>query len=189
MLAGVLLILGFVFVLVASIVGPPRLYQEPNSEVRLEIIANFPTRWTVSNLFFALGALVTAAGLTLFALQLRESVSPWLIWLAVAAYILGAIVWVIFMFQRTVNPASLFTSYAFSPLTVALVGLSVTGLLLYGILFLQAGYPGWLGVGTIAGMALIGGAALLFPAQFFASFPPQVFYLFTLVAGIVVLRN
>jgi hypothetical protein len=189
MLTGVLLILGFVFVLVASIVGPPRLYQEPNSEVRLEIIANFPTRWAVSNLFFALGALVTAAGLTLFALQLRGSVSPWLIWLAVATYILGAFVWVIFIFQRTVDPSSLFTSYAFSPLTVALVGLSVTGLLLYGILFLQAGYPGWLGVGTIAGMALIGGAALLFPAQFFASFPPQVFYLFTLVAGIVVLRN
>lgn len=115
--------------------------------------------------------------------------SPWLIWLTVTAYILGAIVWAIFMFQRTVDPASLFTSYAFSPLTIALVGLSVIGLLLYGILFLQAGYPSWLGVGTIAGMALIGGAALLFPAQFFASFPPQVFYLFTLVAGIVIWRQ
>lgn len=189
MLAGVLLILGFVFVLVASIVGPPRLYQEPESEVRLEIIANYPTRWAASNLFFALGALVTAGGLALIALQLRGSVSPWLLGLGAAAYLLGAIVWAIFMFQRTVNPASLFTSYAFSPLTVALVWLSVTGLLLYGILFLQAGYPGWLGVGTIAGMALIGGAALLFPAQFFASFPPQVFYVFTFVAGIVIWRQ
>lgn len=188
-LAGLLLVAGFVFVLLASFVGPPRLYQERESETRLEIIANHPTRWATSNLFFALGGLVTAGGLALFALQLRGSVSSWLLGLAAAAYILGAIVWAIFMYQRTVDPASLFTSYAFSPLTVALVVLSVTGLLLYGIIFLKAGYPGWLGVGTIAGMALIGGAALLFPAQFFASFPPQVFYLFTFVAGIVIWRQ
>lgn len=188
-LAGLLLVAGFVFVLVASFVGPPRLYQERESETRLEIIANHPTRWATSNLFFALGGLVTAGGLALFALQLRGSVSSWLLGLAAAAYILGAIVWAIFMYQRTVDPASLFTSYAFSPLTVALVVLSVTGLLLYGIIFLKAGYPGWLGVGTIAGMALIGGVALLFPSQFFASFPPQVFYLFTFVAGIVIWRQ
>jgi len=188
-LAGYLLIAGFVSVLVASFVGPPKLYQEPESETRLALIADHPTRWAASNLFFALGGLVTAAGLALFSLQLRGSVSTWLIGLGATAYILGTIVWAIFMVQRTINPASLFTSYAFSPLTVALLGLTVIGLLLYGVIFLQAGYPGWLGVGMIAGMTLIGGPALFFPAQFFKSFPPQILYLFTLIAGIVMLRQ
>lgn len=184
-----MLIAGFVFIIVASSIGPPRLYQEPDSKARLEIIANHRTRWTASNLCFAFGGLVTAAGLALFSLQLRGSVSAWLIGPAVAAYTLGAIVWAIFMYQRTVDPSSLFTSYAFSPLTVALLALTVIGLLLYGVVFLQAGYPGWLGVGTIVGMVLIGGAALFFPTRFFESFPPQVLYVFTLVAGIVMLRQ
>lgn len=188
-IAGIGLIAGFVFILVASSVGPPRLYQEPDSEARLEIIANHTTRWAASNLIFAVGGLITAAGLALFALQIRGSASLWLIVLGVASYTLGAIVWAIFMYQRTVDPSSLFTSYAFSPPTIALVGLTVIGLVLYGVIFLQAGYPGWLGVGTIAAMVLTGGAALLFPTQFFASFPPQLFYLLTLVAGIVMLRR
>ncbi|HEX6306408.1 MAG TPA: hypothetical protein VFZ76_19565 [Anaerolineales bacterium] len=188
-LAGFLLIAGFVSILIASMVGPPRLYQEPESETRLQIIANHPTRWAAANLFFALGGLVTAGGLTFFSLGLRGSVNMWLVGLSAVAYILGAIIWAAFMYQRTVNPASLFTSYAFSPLTVALLGLIVIGLLLYGVVFLQAGYPGWLGIGMIAGMALIGGAALLFPTRFFEAFPPQVLYLFTLIAGIVMLRK
>jgi hypothetical protein len=83
----------------------------------------------------------------------------------------------------------LFNNYVFTPLTVILLGALVVGLLLYGIVFLQVGYPVWLGVGMIAGMAMIGGAALLFPARFFQSFPPQVFFLFTLIVGIVVLRQ
>lgn len=187
--AGISLILGFIFILAASIVGPPRLYQEPESETRLEIIAHYPARWVVSNIFFALGGLITASGLLLFSLQIWGNANAWLISLSAVAYVLGTIAWVIFLYRRTINSSSLFTSYAFSPLTVALIGFIVIGLLLYGIVFLQTGYPGWLGVVTIVGMALIGGAALFFPSQFFASFPPQVIYLVTFVAGIVILRQ
>jgi len=188
-LAGISLIAGFVLILIATFVGPPRLYQESNSDTRLQIIADYPARWAGSNLTFALGGLITAIGLVLVSLQARGSVSGWWIGASAATYTLGAILWMIFMYQRTVNPASLFTSYAFSPLTVALFGLLVIGLLLYGILFLQADYPSWLGIVTIAGMVLIGGAALVYPRQFFESFPPQVLYFFTLAAGIAMLRQ
>jgi hypothetical protein len=187
--AGIALIAGFVLILVATFVGPPRLYQEPDSDTRMQIIADYPTRWAVSNLLFALGGLTTAAGLMLNSLQFRGSVSGWLIGPSTGVYILGAVLWAIFMYQRTVYPASLFTSYAFSPLTIALFGLMVIGLLFYGIIFLQVDYPSWLGIMTIAGMALIGGAALIFPRQFFESFPPQLLYFFTLAAGIVILRQ
>jgi hypothetical protein len=186
-LPAILLILGFVLILAASTVGPPKLYQEPDIEKQLENIGNHTTSWTVSNLFYALAGFVTAGGLIIFSLQLRGSGSFWLAGAGSAAYILGAVAYTIFLYRRTVDPAALFTNYTFSPLTVVLLGSMVIGLLLYGVAFLQAGYPGWLGVGMIAGMVLIGGAALVFPAQFFKSFPPQVLYLFTLIAGIVLL--
>jgi hypothetical protein len=187
--AAILLILGFVFVLVASFVSPPRLYQEPESETRLAIIADYPARWIASNVFFVLAGVATAIGLGLFSLHLRGSVNAWVNGLAVAGYSLGTVAWVILVVSRTANPEPYFGAYHFSPFTIALLWLLAGGLLLYGVAFLQAGYPGWLGVSTIAGMALIGGVALFFPTQFYASFPPQLFYLFTLVAGIVMLRK
>ncbi|HZD57128.1 MAG TPA: hypothetical protein VE136_10420 [Anaerolineales bacterium] len=188
-IAGVVLIVGLVLVLVAAFAGPPRLYQDPDSDNRLQIIADYPGRWLASNLFFILAGVVTAVGLGLFSLHLRASISGWITGLAAAGYTLGTIAWMVLMAGRAVNPEPYFRNYTFSPLTVALLWLILVGLLLYGVAFLQAGYPGWLGFGTIAGTGLIGAAALFFPNQFYASFPPQILYLFTLVSGIVMLRQ
>lgn len=188
-LPAILLNLGFVSVLVASVVGPPKLYQEPDVNRQLELIAEHQTTWIISNVFFGLAGVVTAVGLALFSWQKRGSENAWLASIGSAAYFLGALAYVIFLYQRTVNPAPLFTDYSFSPLTVFLLAALVIGLLLSGVAFLQAGYPVWLGVVTIGGMVLIGGAALFFPTRFFSFFPPQVLFLFTLVAGIVMWRQ
>lgn len=188
-IGGLFLVAGFIFILAASFVGPPRLYQEPDVNRQLELIAGHSTAWIASNVFFGLAGLVTAGGLALFALHLRGSENAWQAGTGAAAYALGAVVYAIFLYRRTVDPAALFANYAFSPLTVVLLSSLVIGLLLFGVVFLQAGYPGWLGWGVIVGMVLIGGAALFFPAQFFQSFPPQALYLFTLAAGIVMLRR
>jgi hypothetical protein len=188
-LPAILLILGFVLILVATIIQPPGLYQEDDSNRRLELIASHSTRWITSNLFYALAALVTAGGLTLFSLQLRGNNNMWLAGAGSAAYLLGAIIYAIFLYRRTIDPAAIFMDYKFSPLTAILLGSLVIGLLLYGVTFLQVGYPHWLGMSLIAGMLLIGGAALFFPAQFYKTFPVQALYLFTLVTGIVMLRQ
>lgn len=188
-LIGALLIVGFGFVLVASTVGPPKLYQEPDVNRQLELIAEHQATWIASNVFFGLAGLVTAFGLVLFALELRGSEIAWLAGAGALAYALGTLTYTVFLYRRTANPAPLFTDYTFSPLTVLLLSTLVIGLLLTGIAFLQAGYPSWLGGVTIAGMVLIGGVALFFPAQFFKSFPPQLLFLFTLVAGIVMWRQ
>ncbi|HEU0292176.1 MAG TPA: hypothetical protein VFR47_05540 [Anaerolineales bacterium] len=185
----ILLILGFVLILVATIIQPPGLYKEKESNRQLELISNHSARWIFSNLFYALAALVTAGGLTLFSLQFRGSENMWLAGAGSAAYILGAIVYAIFLCRRTIDPASIFMDYRFSPLTAILLGSLVIGLLLYGMLFLQVGYPRWLGLSLIAGMLLTGGAALFFPEPFFKSFPVQALYLFTLVTGIVMLMQ
>jgi hypothetical protein len=187
--AGVSLIAGFILVILASVMGPPRLYQEPDSQIRLKIIEEHPGRWLASNTLFGLGGLATAAGLTLFSSYARGDVSPVLNWLSALAYGLGTVLWLLFLYNRQVNPGQLFENYDFSPFTVALIGLMLVGLLLYGVVYTQAGYPGWLGVGTAGLTVLIGALALFFPSRFFASFPPQVLYFFTLAAGIVMLRQ
>ena len=190
-LSAIFLIAGFVFILAASTVGPPRLYQKPDVAVQLELIANHQTTWALSNLFYALAGVATALGLAIFSIHLlkNDDVTSWLVIAGAAAYVLGVAAYAIFLYRRTVDPAALFTNYAFTPLTAVFLGAIVTGLLLYGVAYLQAGYPGWLGITTIAGTVLIGGAALIFPVRFFASFPPQLLFLFTLAAGIVILRQ
>lgn len=188
-LAGILTIAGFLLIILASIASPPRLFQEPDIQKQIEILEDHSTRWLGSNILFGLGGVVTAAGLILFSIMVQAEVNSILNWLAALFYSLGTLLWIIFLYNRTVNPAQLFENYGFSPSTIALIGLLLSSLLLYGIVYIQAGYPNWMGFGTISLTVLIGILALVFPARFFASFPPQVLYFFTLAAGIVFLRN
>lgn len=188
-LAGILSIVGFILVILASIASPPRMFQEPDSQVRIEIIEKYPARWLASNVLFGLAGMATVAGLILFSITVQGQVSSTLNWLAALFYSLGTVLWILFLYNRTVNPARLFEDYSFSPGTIALIGLLLGSLLLYGIVYIQAGYPGWLGFGTIGLTVLIGALALFFPARFFASFPPQILYFFTLAAGIVFLAK
>ena len=188
-MSGYLLIAGFAAILLASFAGPPRLYQEADIQKQLLTIADHQARWLISNILFGLGGFVTAVGLIVFSLYIQSEVNSLLNWLAALSYSLGTLLYIIFLYNRTVNPAQLFENYAFTPGTIVLFGSLVTGLLLYGIVYFQAGYPGWLAFGTIGLTVLIGTFALIFPGRFFASFPPQVLYIFSLAAGIVFLRQ
>jgi hypothetical protein len=181
--------LGFLLVIAGSVVSPPRLYQETDIQIRLEIVEDHMARWTASNVLLGMAGLVTAVGLILFSYYVRADVNSLLNWTALLAYSLGALAWIIFLSQRQVDPAQLFEDYTFSPLAIGLISLMLLGLLLYGVIFIQSGYPGWLGYGTVGLTAIIGILAIIFQDRFFANFPPQVFYLITLVAGIVMLRR
>lgn len=181
-LAGILLVSGFVLVMIASFSGPPRLYQQADSQAQLQIIRDHPSRWLFSNALFGLAGLLTAAGLILFTATSQNSLTSWL---AALAYALGTILWIVFLVKRIQDPAQLFENYAFSPFTFALFGLLIIGLLLSGVVYIQADYPAWLGYGTTALVTLIALVAVVIPATFFKWFPPQILYLFTLAAGIV----
>jgi hypothetical protein len=185
--AGMLLISGFLLVMAASFAGPPRLYQEANSQEQLQLIEEYPNRWLASNVLFALAGLATAVGLILFTFSSQGEGSALISWLAALAYALGTLFWIFFLANRFQDPAQLFENYSFSPFTVALFGLLIIGLLLYGIAFLQAGYPGWLGYGTAGLVTVIGLLAVVIPGTFFKWFPPQTLYFFTLAAGIALL--
>ena len=188
-LIGTLLILGFVLVVGASLAGPPGLYQEPDSAKQVQLIETHMSRWTASNVLFALASIVTAVGLLLLSNLHRETVNTSLVWGAWSGYALSSVLWSLFLYQRNANPEALFSDYTFSSLTIALVALLIASLLAYGFIFLKAGYPLWLSYGIIGFMGLLGLVALIFPGPFFKWFPPQSVYLVTLVAGIVILRR
>ena len=186
-LSGILLIVGFVLVMIASVTDPPGIYGKIDSAARLQIIANHQTRWLAANIVWALAGPVTAVGLLLFSIHLQGSQSAWLLNLAAATAVSGAVALVVYLYVRTSDPAAYFESSSPSPWIIAWFWLTSAALILYGVVFLQGGYPNWLGYGIIAIVGLLGVAALVFRAKFFAAIPPQIYYLLTFIAGIVIL--
>lgn len=181
------LITGFVLVIVASTAGPGEVYLEDDPSTRLEIIAANDARWTVSNLLFGMGAIVTAAGLVMLWSARKEMSGSMTVAIGALVYSAGALAWCVYLVQRILDPAS----YLYvRPMPIFLLGfivLSLMGLLSLGIAWIRTSVPAWPGYVTAVGSVLIAAAGLLFPSQFYANFPPQVLYLFTLIMGIVLL--
>lgn len=188
-LSGYILIGGFVLVVIASLVGPNEVYTAPDSDTRLEIIEQNKGRWTATNLTWAVASLVTGAGLLLLTISLRESQNPWLLYAGAIAFIIGAVAWSLFLYQRNVDPAGNLYTTPPAPLSVVYAWVTIAALALYGVAFLQGSFPNWLGYLLLVSMAFLALGLVFFFDRFYASFPPQVFYLFTLIMGIVALRQ
>jgi hypothetical protein len=185
--AGVSMIVGFILVVIASLVGLNEVYTAPDSDTRLEIISQNKGRWAATNIFWIAASLVTAVGLLLLTLGLRDSQSPWLLYAGAAAFIVGAVAWAIFLYQRIGDPAGNLYTTPPAPLSLVSAWATIFALGLYGAAFLQGSFPNWLGYTllVVAGLLVVG--LTLFFDRFYASFPPQVFYLLTLIIGIVTL--
>jgi hypothetical protein len=187
--AGVLMIVGFVLVVIASLVGPSEVYTAPDNETRLEIIAHNEGRWMATNLVWAAASLVTAIGLILLTIGLRGSQSPWLLYAGAASFVVGAVAWAIFLYQRIGDPAGNLYTTPPAPLSLVFAWATIAGLALYGAAFLQGSYPNWLGYGLLVAMSLLTAGLVFFFDSFYASFPPQVLYLPTLVIGVIAFRQ
>ena len=187
-LAGLLLIAGFVLVMIATFIGPNDVYRAPDNETRLEIIAQNRGRWMATNLVWAVASLVTAGGLFLLTLGLRGRQSPWLLYIAAAVFAIGSIAWAIYLYQRIGDPAGNLYTTPPAPLSLVFVWAILAGLALYGVAFLQGSYPNWLGYTLLVSMGLLVVGLVFFFDVVYASFPPQFFYLLTLIVGIIALR-
>jgi hypothetical protein len=187
--AGVLLIVGFVLVLIASLVGPNEVYTAPDNNTRLEIIAKNQGRWTATNLIWAAASLVTATGILLLTFGLSESQSPWLLYAGAFAFIVGAVAWAIYLYQRIGDPAGNLYTTPPAPLSLVFVWATIFALGVYGAAFLQGSFQNWLGYTLLVATGLLMAGLTFFFDAFYASFPPQVFYLLTLIIGIVTLRR
>jgi len=183
-LAGILIIVGFIVFWVGNLYSPPGIYQNTDQDVRLEIVNEYPNRWAVSQGLGGVGIGIIVIGLLIMGIHYATESSPWLTYLPSVLNILAVVLISIWLYQYITNPLSIWDLPSESILIVSASILMLVGGILYGFLFLQVGFPGWLGYLAI-GYSAIAIVAIL------VARPPVFFvislYFFILLALAVVL--
>jgi hypothetical protein len=182
-IGGLVIIIGsLIFMFAAAPMS--KIYGPQDIEGRMALLnANRPA-YVFSQLLFAIGAAVTAAGFVVMSPRLRPSASPdWLPALASTLLLLGTASWLLFVYQRAVNPEVYFQDYARVPWNAwAYLVLTALALLIFGLVFLQSGFPRWIAYFTVIVIGLLTAGAIFIPEWL----PPQLTYLLTLVIGVAV---
>ena len=181
--AAIILLVGSVLFVIAAFMPVSRVFAEPSPGAKLEIIAGNRAAWSASQVLFGLGASIVAIGLGLVAHHLRGT--PGAVWayVGLAAVILGAVLWDAHVYLRAVDPEGFVEGRLIGWLFPAYALLTQFGLLTYGVAYLRAGYPAWLGGVTVAG------AAFFFIVLFvLKDIPPFFYYVLTFIAGIRLVR-
>jgi len=184
-LAGVLLIASFVTLMLSTVVNAPGLYQTQDIEQRLQIIETHRTRWLINQALVVLYAPLTVIAFSLLAYTLRTRGQPWIPVLGAVAIVAGTVAGMYFVYLQTTDPRGGYSGAYPTPENLA-YWLWLAGMLLFGVAFLQAGLPGWLGYLT-AGAALLYGIAFLITGGGFLT--PFLLGLLSLVIGIFLLRQ
>jgi hypothetical protein len=184
-LSAILLLAGFAALVFAAPFSVPGLYQTTDPSDRVEIIEQHKSNWNTTQSLVGLGILLTASGFFVLNTQLYSVANAWITTLGAAAFIIAAFSGAIFIYRQTTDPLATYegTYKAFQTVYYAL---SLTGLLFFGIVFLQAGFPGWLGYAT-AGAAIVFGIVSLITDLAFLT--PYLVTLLSLVIAIILLRQ
>ncbi|MDQ3910314.1 MAG: hypothetical protein M3305_00695 [Actinomycetota bacterium] len=174
-----ILLVGSVLFLIAASMPVSQVFAESSLAAKLEIITSNRTAWIASQLLFGLGASIATIGLGLVAYHLRGA--PGGVWahIGLAAVILGAVFWDGHVYLRAIDPERFVEGRLIGWLFPAYALLTQLGLLAFGVAYLRAGYPPWLGVATVGGTVTFFIAFLVFK-----DIPPFVYYVLTLMAGI-----
>jgi hypothetical protein len=183
--SAILLIAGVAVLMVASLLGPQGIYQTSDPAERVQIIEENMTLWNITQSLTGLAILLTSLGFAVLASRLRTMGNAWVPILGAAAMVVGAISGALFLYRQTTDPLSAFEG-AYSVIQTLYYWLTLAGLLLFGVSFLQAGLPAWLGYVT-AGAALVYGIVFLVSGAGFLT--PFFVALLSLVIAIILLRQ
>jgi len=184
-MAAILLIIVFASVMISTWVTPPGLYATQNIDKRLEILRTNKMRWLMERALIILYSLMTIIGFSLLASNMWTTGRSWISILGAAAIVAGTLVGLYFVYLQTMDPRGGYSRAYPIPENLAYC-LWLAGTLLFGIAFLQAGLPVWLGYLT-AGVAGIYGIVFLFIGTGFMT--PFLLAVLDLVIGIVLLRQ
>lgn len=184
-LSAYLLIAGVAFMLVSFALGLRGIYQTHDLDERVEIIKASKPRWVISQALIAISALLTAGGFFVLNIWLYGRSDPWPYTLGAGAMIIGTISGVIFVYRQTADPLSSYQG-AYRAFEFVYYWLAVGGLLLFGIAFLQAGLPTWLGYLTVGASAIY---AVFLAATDVGFATPGLVFVLSLVIGVVLLRQ
>ena len=178
--SGILIIVGSALFLSAAFTPISfRVFPERSATRKLEVIRASPTAWSVTQIMFGLGGLVTVIGIGALAYGLPRQPSVWLIWTSVAVLIVAVVLWLWHLYGRTVDPVAFAEGrWPRWPL-LAYFLLTEAGLAILGYALLRSDLPAWIG------WMLIGSMALLFVLTvIYRDMVPLMFYLVTLILGI-----
>jgi hypothetical protein len=189
-MAGVTLIVGSVLFLSAAFMPISLVYAESDPQEQVARVQDSRVAWVTSQALFALGSIVAAVGILLFARHVhltdeqRALVIP-AAYLAAALAVIGVGFWLTDLYRRVfLSPETLFLDaglqvWMFLVYTV----LTQAALLLLGFVLLRSGYPGWMGWGLLAAVGLT-----IVMLAILRDVPPLFHYLWMLVLGIMLVR-
>lgn len=181
-LVAILFILGSVLFMAAAFNPSSAVFAEPAPAAKLEIIMGQRALWSLSQLMFGAGATLTAMGVLVFALRSMDTSAGVPLLIGGAAMIVGALLWDIHVFQRAADPAAFVAgdlpAWTFSAYTL----LTMFGLIILGLAFVQVGLPPWLGYGTAIATVLLLATYLIM-----GDMPPFAYYILTLVGAVFLL--
>lgn len=185
-LSAILLIAGFAVLMIAWLIGPRGIYQTLDLQRRVQIIEDSKARWNIAQSLIGLSLLLTTIGFFVLNTRLYTVANAWVPTLGAVAFIFAFIPAALFLYRQTTDPLRSYEG-AYSSMETLYYWLALAGLLLFGIAFLQAGLPAWLGYVTT-------GATLLFGIVFFlvsgARFlTPGLVAILSLVIAIFLLRQ
>ncbi len=190
-LSGIVLITSFIVLILGGfILTPPRLYQERDIDVRMQIVEDYRSQFTNAQIATVVGAAGLAAGYLLLTLHLQGDETAGLAYFGAAAMLLGTISLAIFMLQGISDPRAYLEraseeGTALSIYAEGFTWLTITGYLLYGIVFLRGDFPRWLAYATLGITILVLVVALFIEA----AIVELIFFLMPLIVGIVLLRR
>ncbi|MDX1601048.1 MAG: hypothetical protein R3191_06000 [Anaerolineales bacterium] len=177
-----MLIAGAVLFLAAAFNPSSAVFTQADPGAKLNIIQDRRTLWNISQVLFGAGAAVTALAVLVLAVRWLDTSAGIPLLVGGAAMVVGAVLWDIHVYQRAVNPVGFVEGELSAWLFSAYTLLTLFGLLILGLSFIQVGLPAWLGYGTAV-------AAILLTVAYFVfnDMPPFIYYVITLISAFVLL--
>ena len=181
--SAVVIIAGSVVFLIAAFSPISRVFGLPSPDARLQLINSSLRAWSVSQVLFSVGAVVTAFGVILAASALRTRPGSPLLYVAGALLLVGSAAWSWSVYLRAINPGAFIHGTLPGWHFVVYTLLTMASFVLIGAALLRMGFPAW------AGWLLLAASLLFFILYLiFKDMPPFVYYLLGAVLGVVLFR-
>jgi hypothetical protein len=180
----IILGMGSLMFLVAAFMPYSRVFAEPDAGKKLAIILELKKMWTIGQVLFGLGAVVTVVGLGLLSYGFRDIPAVRWAYLGTGLMFVGSLLWCWHLWERTIDPETfangMYARYLFTLYSI----FTQLGLVLVGILLLKSCLPNWIGW-----MFIMGSGLFFLLMVIFRDMPPFVYYVLTLIAAIVLLTS
>ena len=186
-LVSILLIASFVVMVLAMPFGVPGYYQTQDVGERLQLVAQYRTRWDITKGLIYLWSILSVAGVVVLAIYLRRKGARTTAALAVLSLVLGSVAYFLVNYTQQFDLSG-YLAGTYPDYHVYGNWLVLAGLLLLGVAFMQAGFALWLSYLTI-GAAIAPAVVLLIQPGLFWLIPFFPYIPLLLLIGIVLLRQ